>query len=231
VIRGRALVVSIVAFVFSVGLVAMDGASLRASLPHQGGVRNRPRFDDDLIPYGRARKRQMAAYSHRHYGRRRWRLRSPPLIVLHFTGGSGYRSAWNTFAANSPSHGELPGVCTHYIVAKDGIVHRLVPLWIRCRHAIGLNHRAIGVEMVQPAGRNSHWASRQILKRRRQIRPALRLVAYLRARFDIRMRGVIGHAMANASPYFKDLQGWRNTHTDWPQREVRIFRRRLARSS
>jgi hypothetical protein len=40
---------------------------------------------------------------------------------------------------------------------------------------------------------------------------------------------VIGHAMANESPYFKDLQGWRNDHTDWLKRDVREFRQRLRR--
>jgi hypothetical protein len=187
------------------------------------------RIQADPIPYGRARRRQMAAYSGRHYGHRRWRLRKRRVIVLHVTGGTGYRSAWNTFAANAPARGELPGVCTHYIVGKDGVVHRLVRPGVRCRHTIGLNHRAIGIEMVQPAGRGSHWAAQQILRRPRQIRPTLRLVRYLRARFGITMRAVIGHAMGNSSPYFRDLQGWRNDHTDWPRREVRTFRRRLAR--
>ena len=104
-------------------------------------------------------------------------------------------------------------------------------LRVRCRHAIGLNHRAIGVEMVQPTGRGSHWADRQILGRTRQIKAALELVRFLRARFGIEMRNVIGHAMANGSPFFKDLEGWHNDHTDWLRRDVRTFRRRLARIS
>ena len=67
----------------------------------------------------------------------------------------------------------------------------------------------------------------QILHRHRQIRAAVHLVAWLKQRFGIRMRNVIGHAMANDSPYFKDLEGWRNDHTDWLQRDVVAFRRRL----
>jgi hypothetical protein len=189
----------------------------------------KPRIVREPIPFGPQRKLQMASYSARHYGHSSWRLRRPRVVVLHFTSGSGYRSAWNTFAANSPSRGELPGVCTHFIIGKDGVIRRLVRLRVRCRHAIGLNHRSIGIEMVQPAGRDSHWASRRILARRRQVAAALRLVRYLRARFGIRLRDVIGHAMANSSPFFKDLQGWRNDHTDWPRREVMIFRRRLMR--
>ena len=54
---------------------------------------SRPRMDDDYIPYGHRHKRQMARYSRGHYGRARWRLRNPKVIVLHFTGGTSYSSA------------------------------------------------------------------------------------------------------------------------------------------
>ena len=43
------------------------------------------------------------------------------------------------------------------------------------------------------------------------------------------MRDIIGHAMANDSPYFKDLEGWRNDHTDWLRSDVKKFRHRLRR--
>jgi Zinc carboxypeptidase/N-acetylmuramoyl-L-alanine amidase len=189
----------------------------------------RPPIDRDPIPYGRERRRQMAAYSARHYGRRRWRLRHPRVIVLHFTAGPSYRSAWQTFASNAPNLGERPGVCSQFVIGKRGRIHRLVRPRIRCRHTIGLNHRSVGVEMVQEAGRGSHWADRQILHRERQIHAALHLVGWLKQRFGIKMRDIIGHAMANDSPYFKDLEGWRNDHTDWLRRDVRRFRHRLER--
>jgi hypothetical protein len=210
-------------------LAANASALTRPALTEGRAQAGRPSIDADPIPYPRARKRQMAGYSRRHYGNRTWKLWKARVIVLHFTGGYDYASAWNTFASNAPARGELPGVCTHYVVRKSGVIQRLVWLRVRCRHAIGLNHRSIGIEMVQPAGRSSHWADRQILRRRPQIRAALRLVEYLRARFDIEMRNVIGHAMANSSPFFKDLQGWSNDHTDWLRRDVKVFRRRLRR--
>ena len=84
-------------------------------------------------------------------------------------------------------------------------------------------------EMVQETGSGSHWADRQILRRDRQINAALHLAGWLKQRFGIRMRDITGHAMANDSPYFKDLQGWRNDHTDWLRRDVRAFRHRLQR--
>ena len=188
---------------------------------------SRPAIRDDHIPYGAERKSQMASYSKRHYGFRTWRLKRKRVIVLHFTGGSTYSSARNHFASNSPSRGEYPGVCTHFAVDKDGTIYEMVRPRVRCRHAIGLNHRALGIEMVQETGPGSHWAAQQILNRRPQIRAALRLTGYLKQRFSIKMHDVIGHAMANNSEYFKDLQGWRNDHTDWLWRDVKEFRRRL----
>jgi N-acetyl-anhydromuramyl-L-alanine amidase AmpD len=171
----------------------------------------------------------MAGYSKRHYGRREWRLRKPKVIVLHYTAGPSYRSAWQTFASNAPNRGELPGVCSHFVVGKRGRIHRTVRPTIRCRQAIGLNHKGIGVEMVQEAGSGSRWADRQILQREPQIHRALRLVGWLKQRFGIKWRDIIGHSMANQSPYFKDLQGWRNDHTDWLRSDVKKFRHRLRR--
>ena len=113
------------------------------------------------------------------------------------------------------------------MVKQSGTVAELVAPRIRCRHTVGLNHRSIGIEMVQETGPGSAWADRQILERKPQIRAALRLVAWLQRRFEIATGDVIGHSMANDSPYFKDLQGWRNDHTDWLERDVREFRGRL----
>jgi Zinc carboxypeptidase/N-acetylmuramoyl-L-alanine amidase len=189
----------------------------------------RPPIKGDPIPYGHKRKRQMARYSKRHYGQARWHLRDPTVIVLHFTAGPSYQSAWQVFASNAPNMGELPGVCSHFIVPKNGRIHRTVRPAIRCRHTIGLNYTAIGVEMVQETGSGSHWADTQILHRHRQIHSALRLVGWLKQQYGIKMRNVIGHAMANHSPFFKDLEGWRNDHTDWLRRDVKKFRHRLHR--
>ena len=196
--------------------------------PHRA---NRPPVRKEPIPYSHKRKREMAAYSKRHYGHSRWRLKHVHVIVLHFTGGNSYSSARNTFASDTPDRGELPGVCAHFIVGKDGVIHQLVPTTIRCRHAIGLNHVAVGIEMVQPTGRGSHWADRQILRRHPQISSVLKLVRFLRSKYHVKMKDVIGHAMANDSRYFKDLEGWHNDHTDWLPGDVRTFRKRLRRIS
>jgi N-acetyl-anhydromuramyl-L-alanine amidase AmpD len=187
----------------------------------------KPQIHDDPIDYGAHRRAEMAAYSKRHYGDGEWRLSNPNVIVLHFTATDSYSAVWNTFNSNAPSMGESPGVCSHFVIEQNGTINELVPPRIRCRHTIGLNYTAIGVEMVQATGQSSHWADQQILARGPQIRAALHLVRWLQGRYSIPTGEVIGHAMANDDPYFKDKEGWVNDHTDWLKRDVKEFRKRL----
>jgi len=187
----------------------------------------RPTIVRDLIPYGTRRRAQMAAYSLHHYGERTYRLTDPKVVVLHFTAGGTYASAYWTFYANTPYRGELPGVSCQFVIDKDGTIYQLVPLGVRARHCIGLNHVSIGIEFVQETGAGGHWADQRILARKRQVNAGLKLVRYLMARYGIEKKNVIGHAMANDSPYFKDLEGWRNARSDWLAVDVREFRSRL----
>ena len=131
----------------------------------------------------------------------------PKVIVLHFTATDSYDAVWSTFNSNAPNVGELPGVCSHYVIEQDGTIDELVPPRLRCRHTIGLNHVAIGIEMVQSTGRGSHWADQQILDRKRQSRAALRLVRWLQDRYSIPTGEVIGHSMANDDPLLQGPRG------------------------
>ena len=70
-----------------------------------------------------------------------------------------------------------------------------------------------------------HAADKAILGRKDQIRSATKLTAWLKQKYGIRMQDVIGHAMANDSPKFKDLEGWKNDHVDWLGGDVRKFRK------
>ncbi len=86
------------------------------------------------------------------------------MIVEHFTASSTYGPAFNTFAANAPDveFGERPGVCAHFIVDRDGTIHQLVRLKWMCRHTVGLNHVAFGIEHVGVSDGD-------VLGRRRQL--------------------------------------------------------------
>ena len=175
------------------------------------------------IPFGAHRKAEMAAYSKRHYGINSWVLH-PKLIVEHYTGGESFSTAWHAFAANTPDPelGQLPGTCAHFIVDKDGTIYQLVPLNVMCRHTVGLNYVAIGIEHVGTS-------DQEILRDKAQIRASLALTAWLHWRFHIRIRNVIGHAESLSSPYHRELyKPWaRQTHGDWLHADMRVFRAKL----
>ena len=176
------------------------------------------------IPFGAKRKRQTAAYSKRHYGDRTWHLTGPRVVVEHYTDGTSFDSAWNTFAANAKHLGEYPGVCAHFLIDTDGTIHQLVNLGTRCRHAIGMNWTAIGIEHVGTDARD-------ILRNGAMMRASLRLTVWLLARYGISWGNVIGHAEILQSPYHRERYvSWRcSTHADWNRREMKVYRKRLKR--
>ncbi|HRW17970.1 MAG TPA: peptidoglycan recognition family protein [Dermatophilaceae bacterium] len=181
----------------------------------------------DPIPYPAARLAQMADYSKRHYGTASSAL-TPSVIVVHYTETDTYRPVWNLFAANTAALGELPGVCAHFVIDQGGTIHQLVPTTVRCRHTIGLNDSAIGIEVVQSSrGHGAGWAEQQILARPAQATALVALIRQLQAQHGIPTSSVIGHAMANADPRFHDLLGWRNDHTDWGAGPIAELRARL----
>ena len=213
----------------ALALCASLAAAAAAPTAAAGPTAGKPPITRKLIPFGETRQTQTAAYSRRHYHQHTCWLSHPKVVVLHYTAGSEWRSAWWTFANNTAYNGEKPGVSAHFIVCKDGTIIQCVRLSLRARHAIGMNWTSIGIEFVQevPGGKGGRWADRQILARKAQVRAGLRLVRYLQARYGIKTADVIGHAMANDSPYFKDYTGARNGAMDWQAPDVRTFRSRL----
>lgn len=184
----------------------------------------KPRILRRLIPFPPKRKRQMAAYSERHYGEHAWRLRHPQVIVEHWAETDSATSVYNTFAPDTPDpelH-ELPNVCAHFVVSGSGRIFQLVPLSIRCRHTVGLNWTAIGIE-------HTGFSDAEVLGNRRQMHASLRLTRYLRCRFQIKLRNVIGHNESLSSPFHHErVRSLRNqTHGDWRRSSMQAYRHRL----
>jgi beta-N-acetylhexosaminidase len=168
----------------------------------------------------------MRAYARRHYAIDRWQLINPRVIVEHWTQNDSVQATFNTFAPDVPDaelH-ELPGVCSHYVIGRAGDIHRLVPVNTMCRHTVGLNWTAIGIEHV---GRSDA----QVLGDRRQLAASLRLTRMLQGRFHITTKNVIGHNESLSSPYHHErvaaLRG--QTHDDMKRAAMRRYRRALDR--
>src|SRR5690348_2156489 len=170
----------------------------------------------------------MADYSLRHYGEFTYLLSHPKVIVEHFTETTNAQAAYNTFAPDVPDSefGELPNTCAHFLVEPSGRIDQLVALSLRCRHTVGLNWTAIGIE-------NVGFSDGEILGRPAQMAASLKLTAWLRCRFSIPVSDVIGHNESVSSPYHRELvAAFRHqTHSDWSHADMVRYRARLARYS
>jgi beta-N-acetylhexosaminidase len=190
----------------------------------------KPRIVWDPIPFGPARKAQMVGYVRRHYGsfmKPTWRLIDPHVIVIHYTETPDFQSTWNTFASDQPDSElhELPNTCAHFVIDQFGTIHQLVSLGTMCRHTVGLNWTAIGIEHVG-------YSDAQVLGDRRQMAASLTLVRWLRCRYHIEIRTVIGHNESLSSPYHReDVPSLRTqTHSDFNHSDMRVYRARLRKA-
>jgi hypothetical protein len=197
-----------------------------APTPAVSALPPKPTIHQWPIPFGAARKRQMAAYSLRHYGEDSYALRNPKVIVEHYTETSTAQEAYNTFAPDVPDSEfhELPNTCAHFLVEPSGRIDQLVPLSLRCRHTVGLNWTAIGIE-------NVGLSDQAILEDHAQISASLRLTRWLRCLYAIPLRDVIGHNESLSSPYHHDrVPAFQHqTHSDWNHADMQRYRALLAR--
>lgn len=185
----------------------------------------RPPIVQKPIPFGATRRAETAAYAERHYGLHTWRLVDPRVIVEHYTANTSFSATWNTFASDSPDpelH-QLPGTCAHFVIDRDGTIYQLVPLGTICRHTVGLNWTAIGIEHVGTS-------DAQVLSDPRQLRASLELTLWLMHRYGISLPNVIGHSESLTSPYHRERYApWRcQTHGDWTHADMTTYRTRLA---
>jgi N-acetylmuramoyl-L-alanine amidase len=184
----------------------------------------RPHIVWKPIPFGAQRRAETAAYAKKHYGTPSYVLQ-PRAVVEHVTATSTFAAAYNTFAADVPDaelH-ELPGTCAHFVVDRDGTIYQLVATNIMCRHTVGLNWAAIGIEHVG-------LSDAQVLNDKAQMRSSLALTLWLMWKYRIGLANVIGHNESLTSPLHRELYApWRcQTHADWRHADMVVYRGRLA---
>jgi beta-N-acetylhexosaminidase len=148
----------------------------------------------------------------------------PHVIVEHWTENGSVDATWNTFApdvADVELH-ELPATCSQFVIARDGRIVQLTPIEFLCRHTVGLNWAAIGIEHVG-------YSDGEVLGNAAQMRASLRLTRWLRCRYDIPVSDVIGHAESLSSPFHRErVAALRTqTHSDWQPSGMRQYRAQL----
>jgi N-acetylmuramoyl-L-alanine amidase len=193
-------------------------AASRAAVP-------KPTIVQKPIPFSAKRKAETAAYAKRHYGIDSYRLKNPHVIVEHVTVTSTFSAVFNTFAPDKPDvelH-ELPGLCSHFVIDRDGTIYQLVPLGIMCRHTVGLNYTAVGIEHVGTSDDD-------VIHNARQMAASLRLTRWLRCRYSIGVGNVIGHSESLSSKYHREnvARLRTQTHGDWTHAHMQSYRTRLS---
>jgi N-acetylmuramoyl-L-alanine amidase len=180
------------------------------------------------IPFPPKRQAEMAAYARRHYGLDSFKLSHPHVIVEHYTATPSLQSTYDTFAPDTPDvelH-ELPNVCSHFVIDTDGTIYQLVPLGLMCRHTVGLNYTAIGIEHVGAS-------DNAVLGAPRVLHSSLALTNWLRCRYGIKVPDVIGHNESLSSPYHMErVAALRSqTHGDMTKASMDVYRAKLAKLS
>jgi N-acetyl-anhydromuramyl-L-alanine amidase AmpD len=102
------------------------------------------------------RLRLTAEYNRIHYGLDSSELREPRMIVLHYTAFPTLEDSLRFFRPvlldpqfrKDISSGGAVNVSAHYLVDRDGTVFQLASEKVVCRHIIGFNYTAIGIENV-----------------------------------------------------------------------------------
>jgi beta-N-acetylhexosaminidase len=213
-------------------IIAVLAIAAAVALPTLAGGAStgapRPAIHDWKIPFPTKRKSEMRAYSKRHYGINSFKLKNAHVIVEHVSQTSTAKAVRNTFAPDNPDpelH-ELPNVCSHFVVSPHGRIYKLVETSIMCRHTVGLNYTAIGIEHVG-------FADSDVLGNKAELRASLALTNYLRCRLGIKRKDVIGHNESLSSPYHhENVASLRNqTHGDMKHASMKRYRKRLAQLS
>jgi N-acetylmuramoyl-L-alanine amidase-like protein len=223
-VRRLVIALAIVALAACLGA----GSGLASSPPPSGSTSaaTKPDIHKMLIPYPKKRKREMAAYSKHHYGQYKWRLNNPNLIVEHYAASGSISAIFNTFRTDQPDveFHELPNVCAHFAVSATGQIYKFVPISIRCRHVVGLNWTAVGIEHVG-------FSDQDILNRPAQLNASLQLTQWLRCRLGLPINQVIGHNESLSSPFYKELDPrFRGqTHGDWNHADMQTYRADLTK--
>jgi len=146
----------------------------------------------------------------------------PRLIVEHWTGSKTQVAAIDYWDESAES------TWVHFIIDPQGHITQLAPLDVVAKHAYGVSPWAIGIEHV---GENAG----DIMGKRLERQSSYRLTCWLRERFGIPMRSVIGHAEVPSNPLFGFTRaGWEwiesshyEFHEDFSHQTMKNYRGHL----
>ncbi|MFH1436623.1 MAG: peptidoglycan recognition family protein, partial [Pseudomonadota bacterium] len=195
-----------------------------------------PSIEDEDLPgwinkkpvmFDAERIKLLKEYASTHYGIDDLSI-VPKMVVIHWTGGTSLKGAFNTFNKSKLSgrpflqkYGKA-NVAAHYLVDKDGTVHKLMPDTLMGRHVIGLNHCSIGVENI---------GKKELTKK--QLESNVKLIEHLASKYDS-IKYLIGHYEYRGfegSPLFiEKFPDYRTKKSDPGKDFMKLLRKKLRQN-
>lgn len=163
---------------------------------------------DKPIEWSAERENLTREYAELHYGKDTATI-VPQAVVLHWTAGPTWESAYYTFYPAARADGTV-NVSSQFLVDRDGTVYRLLPETTLARHVIGYNWCAIGVENVGGEGGAEDLTEAQVAAN-------VRLIRALHEKYPT-IQYVFGHYQQTAARasglYIEQVEGYHSIKSD-----------------
>ena len=167
-----------------------------------------PNIVEKFLPWSENREILTREYAELHYGMSITTI-EPQAVVLHWTAGDTWQSAYYTFYDDTRNDGTV-NVSSQFLVDRDGTIYQLMPDNKLARHAIGYNWCAIGIENVGGVNSVENLTYEQ-------LKANIELIRYLRNKYPA-IKYIFGHyqqVIARESGlYIEHVQGYSSSKSD-----------------
>ena len=184
-----------------------------------GCFSNTPKIVDRPIDFGQKRISMTKEYIKTHYGKNVDNIEiTPKIILLHWTADMKFNRSFNRLKPEmlfsdrkDIVKASALNVSSHFLVARDGTIFRLMPENWMARHVIGLNYSSIGIENIGGKGNVSEDLTPE------QVEANIYLVRYLKDKFPT-IEYIVGHheyrQMENTPLWLELDKGYRTNKKD-----------------
>ena len=163
---------------------------------------------EKYLPWSENRERLTREYAELHYGMSITNIK-PQAIVIHWTAGDTWQSAYYTFYDDTRNDGTV-NVSSQFLVDRDGTIYQLMPDNKLARHVIGYNWCAIGIENVGGVNSVENLTYEQ-------LKANVELIRYLRTKYSA-IKYIFGHYQQiiarESGLYIEHVQGYSSIKSD-----------------
>ncbi len=189
---------------------------------------------DKPIDFGSERIAMTKEYIKSHYGKTVNDITiTPKIILLHWTAEMSFDKSFKRLQPQKLltdrkdiAKASLLNVSSHFMVARDGTIYRLMPENWMARHVIGLNYSSIGIENIGGKDNKAEDLTPA------QLKANIDLVYYLKAKYPS-IEYMIGHheyrEMESTSLWLEKDKGYRTVKSD-PGKKFMSDMRRAVKS-